>query len=334
MKYFVGIDGGGTSTKGILADSEGNVLALGKAGPCAHLNDDRTIRHARLVLRQLVRMLLKNARLLECTVIESAFFGVTGIGHAKSPAAAIYRAALEDQFYLEQVRVDIDAWNALAGALPKMVGVVVIAGTGSIAFGMNAASETARAGGWGYLLGDPGSAFEIGRQALTAVGRCADGMGPETLMTPMVLEYLAINEISQIPPLIYGEQFPRIKIAALSQIVEQADDAGDPAARLILQDAGTSLGRLGCAVVRKLGLEFGKPSVSAAGGVFQNRKRVWAAFRAEIMDHYPSASVTKPKFPPLVGSLLLAYHQKGWKISASLLENLRVSLASQNVARH
>jgi N-acetylglucosamine kinase-like BadF-type ATPase len=331
MKYFVGIDGGGTSTKGILADSEGNVLALGKAGPCAHLNDDRAIRHVRLVLRQLVRTLLKNARLVECTNIESVFFGVTGIGHDKSPAAAIYKKALDDQFYLEMVRVDIDARNALAGALPKMVGVVVIAGTGSIAFGMNAASETARAGGWGYLLGDPGSAFEIGRQALTAVGRCADGMGPETLLTPLAMEYLGVNTVAQIPPLIYSEQFPRVKIASMSQLVEQAANAGDATARLILDDAGTALGRLACGVIRRLGLESRKPSVSATGGVFQNRRWIWVAFRAEILEHYPAASVTKPQFPPLVGSLLLAYHQMGRKISASLLENLRASLATQKM---
>jgi N-acetylglucosamine kinase-like BadF-type ATPase len=322
MKYFLGIDGGGTSTKSILADAKGKVLAMEKCGPCTHVKDERSIIHVRRVLHQVLRGSLEKAGLLDCTQLESVFLGVTGVGNPKTPMAAIYRNAIEDQCQVNLVRVDIDARIALAGAFPQGVGVVAISGTGSIAFGVNSRGDDARAGGWGYLFGDPGSAYEIGRQALAAVGKAADGLGPETVLTSLILEFLGLNLPSEIPAVIYTDPFPRVKIAALSRLVEQANKMEDSVSRTILEGAGTALGKLAGAVVKRLGMEQERVPVSGTGGVLHNQKQVWNAFKEEVLQQFPAARISRPEFPPLVGALLMAYRQQKQEISDSLLENL------------
>jgi len=326
MQLFVGIDGGGTSTKCLLADQGGRVLSEGKAGPSVHLKDEQSLRHARVVLYLVVHDALIKAGLLDSTEIEAIFFGVTGVAHPRVPAAAIYRLALEEQFQVSQVRVDHDARIALAGALPLTPGVIVIAGTGSMAFGINKKGQEGRAGGWGYLLGDPGSAYEIGRQALEAVRREEDLLGEKTSLTSLVLNHFEIQNARDIPGLIYADALPRVRIAGISRLVEKAASRGDEVAIEILEEAGAALGEMACAVMHRLGLEEHHPAVSGSGGVFESREWIWRAFRGEVLRQYPHASIHPPRYPPLVGALLLAYRQRDVSVTAALLEKLEASL--------
>jgi N-acetylglucosamine kinase-like BadF-type ATPase len=332
MQLYLGIDGGGSSTKCLLADHAGRVLAEGKAGPCVHLKDEQSIRHARVVLYQAVHNALVKAGLLDSVELEAAFFGVTGVAHPRVPTAAIYRRALEEQFQVGQVRVDHDARIALAGALPLTPGVIVIAGTGSMAFGINETGQEGRAGGWGYLLGDPGSAYEIGRQALEAVRREEDLMGDKTSLTPLVLSHLDLQGARDIPGMIYADPLPRVRIAGIGRLVEKAAGRGDEVAIEILEEAGAALGEMACAVLRRLGLEKNHPAVSGSGGVFDSREWIWRAFRAEVLRQYPQASVQPPRFPPLVGALLLAYRHREVPVTPALLEKLEASLPGISAA--
>jgi N-acetylglucosamine kinase-like BadF-type ATPase len=203
-----------------------------------------------------------------------------------------------------------------------MVGVVVIAGTGSIAYGVNAGGESARAGGWGFLLEDQGSAYEIGRQALIAVAREWDGLGPKTRLTPFVLKHLGITNASHIPQVIYQDPAPKLKIAGISPVVSRAAQAGDPIAQNLFFRAGQALGEMASEVIRKLGFRDLPILVSGVGGVFEAGQLIWKPYGETVLLHWPEAKLMAPTFPPLVGALLLAYKSCGVPLSAERLNLL------------
>jgi N-acetylglucosamine kinase-like BadF-type ATPase len=326
MKLFLGIDGGQTAIKSILADEDGHIVGTGSGGPAIHAKDDETRRQVSESLQQSVQEAFHQAGLSPKQRIESVFLGISGVNGPDTTAAGIYRELAGEHLEASLIRVDIDARIALAGAIPSMIGVVTIAGTGSIAFGMNRQGESARAGGWGYLLGDEGGAYEIGRQALVAVGRYHDGLGPETALAALILESMNIQDVSQVLPIIYQDPYPKLRIAQICILAAQAAREGDSVAKDLFLRGGRGLGDLACAVSRRLGL--GDPSlvVSGVGGVFQSAELIWKPFREEVLKHYPGATIARPLFPPLIGALLLAYRNGGIQISPGLRSQLEVSL--------
>jgi N-acetylglucosamine kinase-like BadF-type ATPase len=155
----------------------------------------------------------------------------------------------------------------VAGA-PARVGIVVLSGTGSIAYGVDPGGTVARSGGFGSLLGDEGSGYWLGNQALRAVVRASDGRGPSTALTPIVFEALAVASVEELVPLVYEHHLPRSAVAALAGRVERARAQGDGVASELIGRAAQELVLAGQAVARKL--QFDKPHpVVLAGGVFQ-----------------------------------------------------------------
>src|SRR5439155_26556427 len=130
-----------------------------------------------------------------------------------------------------------DALVALVAGAGAGAGVVIVAGTGSIAYGHDGSGHAARAGGWGYLLGDEGSGFWIGRRALAAVVRQADGRGPVTQLTGLILDRMGITRPGDLIHETYYRDLKRQAIAALAPLVQQAHAAGDAVADHILQRA-------------------------------------------------------------------------------------------------
>ena len=131
-------------------------------------------------------------------------------------------------------------------------GVVTIAGTGSIAFGRNAAGETARAGGWGFLFGDEGSGFDIARQALRAALRFEEGWGPQTSLRRALLDFAGAADANELMHRLYTREWPKPRVAALAKLVETEALAGDAVARDILLNAAQQLATLAVSVRRRL----------------------------------------------------------------------------------
>src|SRR5205814_2143843 len=117
----------------------------------------------------------------------------------------------------------------------------LISGTGSIAYGRNRGGAAARAGGWGHLIGDEGSGYWIGCQALSAVVRAADGRGPETRLTDQVLRHFAVAHAAGLVQVVYNRETSRQSLAALGPAVQQAHDQGDAVATEILERAAEEL---------------------------------------------------------------------------------------------
>jgi N-acetylglucosamine kinase len=228
---------------------------------------------------------------------------------------------------VQSIFIDHDAQTALAGAIPSMTGVIAIAGTGSIAFAMNASGASARAGGWGYLLGDPGSAYEIGRQALAAVALTHDGAGPPTMLSSLLLQALNIRDAAEITQVVYRDAFPKLRIASVCPTVAVAAASGDGVALSIFEGAGRGLGSMACAAVRKL---TPPPSLtfSGVGGVFEAGELLWKPYRRFVLSEYPQAQVVTPAFSPLVGALMLAFRKGGVESSQECRERIRDTVDS------
>jgi N-acetylglucosamine kinase len=211
-----------------------------------------------------------------------------------------------------------DAAIALAGATSGEPGIIVIAGTGSMAFGRNASGETARVGGWGYIFGDEGGAFDIVRQALRAVLREHEGWGARTALTPALLEAAGASDAHEMLHLFYTPDWPRARVADLARTVSRIAEEGDPIALRLLHQAAQELALLSGSVRRQLWNE-GDPNpvvVSWTGGVFEcsalrERFRMLIALEKD-------AVCQSPRHGPAEGALLLAWQAVGLNIVLKL----------------
>ncbi len=233
---------------------------------------------------------------------ESVCFGLSGGAAGKE---AMVRGMVKSARY----QIVHDAWIALAGATAGEAGIVVIAGTGSMAFGRNRENRSARAGGWGYVFGDEGGAFDLVRQALRAVLRAEEGWGPKTVLRDLLLEPTGAPDANALMHLFYTSEYPRQRVAAFAPLVDRAAGLGDTVAQDILKQAAQSLATFSAAVRRQLFDPAETVTVSYTGGVFacqvlRERFRILA----ELDD---GNRVAAPQYGPAAGALLEAYRAAG-----------------------
>jgi len=212
-----------------------------------------------------------------------------------------------------------DMVTAHAGAFGGGPGVIVIAGTGSIAYGKDAAGQQARSGGWGYAMGDEGSGYDIGRQALMAAARMEDGRGPHTSLLAALLDHFQLASLWEVRTALYGGKISRPQIAALAPLVFQACRQGDEAAQWIVDQAACHLAQLATAVLGRLCWE--EPAyVTPVGGVFQAGETIMNPFQTKLKARCPDARVVPTRYPPVIGALLLAYRAGQVSIDVEQLE--------------
>jgi N-acetylglucosamine kinase-like BadF-type ATPase len=266
MKYFLGVDGGQSGTTAVIGDETGLVLGTGEAGPCNHAG----AAEGRAKLERAVTASVAAA----CTAAKldagSIRFAVACFGMSGGPddkreiLAAILRAG--------RLIVTTDAEIALAGATESGQGIIVIAGTGSIAYGRNAEGRAARAGGWGYVFGDEGGAFDIVRQALRASLRMEEGWGPSTSLRATLIKATGATDANGALHRFYTAEWPRSRAATLAPLVDEAADNGDVVALQIIHDAAMHLATLAGSVRGQLWLTRTAVDVAYIGGVFESRR--------------------------------------------------------------
>jgi N-acetylglucosamine kinase-like BadF-type ATPase len=210
------------------------------------------------------------------------------------------RAIMRRIAFNARVLVVNDALIALVAGAGDAAGVVIIAGTGAIAYGRNAAGEAARAGGWGHMIGDEGSGYWIGREAVAAVMRASDGRGPVTQLTEGILAHFGAGDVSGLPRIVYDRDEPRQRVAALGPIVQQAASSGDAVATRILEAAADELLLAARSVATRLEMRGDAFTFFLAGGVFPvvpwladelPRRLIEVAprCRVELLDREPAA---------------------------------------------
>lgn len=310
FRYWLGVDGGGTHTRA--------EIYFAPAAPFEDLSD-RLIGRGRADAANFLRVGLESAvssikkavaeacreAEISPSQIAAACIGLAGVQHPKHHRQML--EALRAVLPVAEITLETDARVALAGATGLRPGVVVIAGTGSIACGINAQGEFARAGGWGPTMGDEGSGFYIGRRALEAAMAAFDQRGEPTMLTEQVCRHFHVASPAELPAVIYNSTASVMReIAQLSRVVVEVARAGDATAKKILSDAAGELARAVNAVIKRLGLRRESFQVAYVGGVFEAGELVLAPLAERVKRYAPHALVAPPQFTPVVGAVKMA----------------------------
>jgi N-acetylglucosamine kinase-like BadF-type ATPase len=300
--FWLGVDGGGTNCRAAVVDAQGRVVGQGHADAANFLRVGLEVAVAHVVAA--VAQACAEAA-VEVAQIGSACVGLAGVSHPDHHRRML--ASLRQHLPIPQFLLETDARVALAGATGNEPGVVIIAGTGSIACGINARGRFARAGGWGPTMGDEGSGSYIGRRALEAVVMAYDYRGlPTSLMDP-VLRHFGVSTPPELPPVIYDapSDVPG-RIALLSRLVVDAARQGDRVACQILSDAALELAKAAIAVIEQLRMERDPFRLAYVGGVFEAGALVLEVLELEIHRVAPAAIVSPPLESPVLGAARLA----------------------------
>ena len=300
--YFLGVDGGQSGTTALVGDAAGRIVGWASAGPCNHVAAQEAQAKFRRVVGECIGQAATRAGMGEPRRFRSACLGMSGGPDDKD-------ALLRELVQAAHITVTHDAMIALVGATGGEPGIVVIAGTGSIAFGQNGKGETARAGGWGHIFGDEGGAFDIVRRALHAVLREHEGWGPRTALSPALLESASARDANEMLHLFYTPEWPRPRVAALALMVNAIAEEGDPVAAEILRRAAQDLALLAGSVRRQLWAEEELARVTWTGGVF-NSALLMERFRM-LVELSENASCAPPRHGPAEGALMVAYRAAG-----------------------
>ncbi|MGA8029207.1 MAG: BadF/BadG/BcrA/BcrD ATPase family protein, partial [Bryobacteraceae bacterium] len=263
-RFYLGVDGGQSGTTALIAEEDGRVIGSGRGGACNHTGTADGRAKLFSALGACVQAACRQAGLDAASVtFSSACLGFSGGPEDKeSYSRELIRAS--------KYKITHDAEIALSGATAGQPGIIIIAGTGSMAFGRNANRETGRAGGWGYVFGDEGGAFDLVRQALRAALRVEEGWGPPTALCGLLLQAFSAPDANSLLHRFYSPEYPRDRIASFAPLLTQAAEAGDEAAIEILKAAAAKLAWYVEGVYRRLFLAAESVPVGYVGGVFRS----------------------------------------------------------------
>ena len=303
----LGIDGGGTSTVALLASATtGELLGRGEGGPSniQGVGVDAAIG----ALDGAIDRAFASANRAR-TKVAAACLGLAGIDRQEG-LDIIHRWATQVNL-AEEVLVANDATLLLAAGTPDGWGLAVIAGTGSIAFVKTPTGELGRCGGWGYLMGDEGSAYRIAVQGLRAACRAFDGIGSPTILTEQFVEAMKLEGVPDLIPAVYRGAWNRAAIAGLAPLVLAASEEGDVVAAAIVHEEATELARTAAGAVKVNGLPTVGLPIALAGGVLTLN----AAFRTLFLEALAGCGIVPGAVElvtePALGAVVLARRATG-----------------------
>jgi N-acetylglucosamine kinase-like BadF-type ATPase len=257
---YAGVDGGATKTSAVVVDASGRELGRGAAGSGNYATVG--LRRAVENIRRAVEGAARAAG--GAPPLAAVWLGLAGVDRDEDARTLLPHLRPLGGL----VKLSNDAELALT-ALPGALGVALISGTGSIALGRDASGAQARAGGWGHVMGDEGSGWEIGRSALQAIARAADGRGPRTSLSEAVMQAWGVADTDGVIGRVYPET-DKALVAGLTAIVLQQAREGDEVARCILLAAAQELALAVATVASRLHFPGGELPLALAGGLLVN----------------------------------------------------------------
>jgi N-acetylglucosamine kinase-like BadF-type ATPase len=300
MTLVMGIDGGGTRTVAAVLDDTLRELGRGQGGPANYHNVG--LESVQEALRTAAQGACREAG---CRLDELSALGCGLAGAGRTEDRDVLRQAVAEALPILSLILSHDAEIALVGGTGRREGVLVICGTGSMAYGVNAAGVSARAGGWGPILDDRGSGFWIGRCALRSAVRGYERRGPPTALGAEILQALALSRMDDL--IRWASTKGSVQeIAGLAPWVGRCAQAGDHVAQRILRRAGRELASLVEAVLRQLDMADMACEVVLAGGTLRHQPLVREALCEGLGRLAPRARLIWPRHEPVVGAALLA----------------------------
>jgi len=301
MFHVIGIDAGGTKTVCLLADAQGTIVSQAR-GSGANLQAVGELQVEK-VLHEVMEEAIGSRDLAPAAIC----LGIAGVD--REDDHAVIRGIMKRIGLKARILIVNDALVALEAGTPGQPGIVIISGTGSIAYGRNAAGEAARSGGWGHVLGDEGSGYWIGRAALRAVLRAADFRGPATELTPMLLERFGVSQPQALLHQVYHHNMTPAAIGALAGCVHRAFVNGDQAAAGILRGAANELEGAALSVARRLELLEEPFAFILSGGIFRAVPWLEQELGRRLPGVAPRSTTTLLAREPAEGAVTLAIQE-------------------------
>ena len=296
--HVIGIDAGGSKTVALLADGDGRILGEGRSSG-ANLHTE-----GELQVEKVLHSVIEQATSGRADVIDAACLGIAGVD--REGDSRVIRDIMRRLGFRSHVLIVNDALIALVAGAGASPGVVVISGTGSIAYGVSHRGLAARAGGWGPTLGDEGSGYWIGRRALEAVMRDVDGRGPRTQLTEKVLEFFKLTRPELLVSEIYQQPEGRREIASLAPLTDQARMDGDVVAAEIMIDAADELAKAASSVIFRLDMRGERFPILLAGGMLKRSGWLASEVARRMAEVAPRSEVRPLINEPVLGAVRLA----------------------------
>jgi len=303
MKYYAGIDGGQSSTTAVIAGGNGEILSRGTAGPADEVGVSADSTRLHDALDTALSSAIKNAKLDPSTQFESIVAGISGYEgrvYGKRPELPARKTKLLH-----------DAPVAHAGALGGKPGIIVIAGTGSVAYGVDERGQAITVGGWGYVFGDEGSAFWIAREALSGIMRDRDA-GRSNDLLDEAMKYFNYSTLRAISRAFYMEAISREQMAGFARIVIRAGEMGSEAAERLTNEAAHAIANLAALAARQL--RQNTPVVALMGGLMQSKTMRESAIYS-VRRILPNAELVPPRHDSATGALILALREDGLSLA-------------------
>lgn len=301
MKYFIGLDGGGSKTKCILTDNDLNILAESTGNASNFL-----IKGTDAVSETIYRLIsdVTDSAGISISDVNAVVLGTTGAGrrnNAETMEKAFREFLVDKGVDYDKFYVDSDARIALEGAFAGKPGSILIAGTGSIMFGKDREGFIHRVGGFGRFIGDEGSGYSIGKLGLQVVAKHMDGRGEETKLTQMLADKFNIKDSSELITEVYTNNFD---IASVTPLVISAAEQGDKLCRDIIDKQCNELVSHIRAIAVLLNEE--KLKVSLIGSTITTDNYYAHLFRRKVSSELNNVEIIEPELPPALGAIVMA----------------------------
>ncbi len=315
MRYYLGVDGGGTKTYALITDEDGRIVGKGVGGNGNHQIDGDT---ARMSIELAVEQALQQAELTR-EEIAYAYFGLAGADRETD-----YRILnpMIASLGLPRFQVNCDTMIAMRAGTDRPYGVVLICGTGTNCAGVNEQGEFLQCGGFSYKYGDFGGGGSLSIEAFRTVIRAWDGREEQTLLTQLVLDELGYQTTEEMfhDFLDHAKPVP----AELTKLLFNAADQGDTPAQTILRKQGEELGKAARAVIRQLNMGDSSFDVVLAGSVVTrgSGNHIDPYVEAYVKEAAPQANLAKLGIEPVAGAVWLAMEADGAGVSSGARERL------------
>lgn len=310
MSYILGIDGGGSKTVCILMNDTHQVLGRGQAGAANYQSIG-----IEAAFTSIQSAIYEAVKLIKTIEINAICLGLAGVGRPEDIEVVtriieqlINVKTLPITWNLQPSNIVIcnDALIALVGGIGHPVGIVAAVGTGSIVFGRNHQGKTKRVGGWGYILGDEGSAYKIAVACLQSALRSYDGREKSTSLIEAFKQHLDLENIEDLIEVVYRRGWGVKQIAALAPVVDLAAASGDEVANNIIDDAVRELVKATSTVIEAIFIPNSVLEIVTTGSVWQGRCKIQERFTAAMVNRFPQVKVIFPRDEPAYGAGLLA----------------------------
>jgi len=298
--YVVGVDGGASKTVALVGTVDGVILGRGETGSSNYHNVGPTV--AGRAIKNAVHEAKEDAG-LRGIVPKTAVVALAAIDSSRDrnvTSRFVRRAGISKTSFVIH-----DSVAALYAATQGKPGVIVISGTGCVAAGINEHGDYARVGGWGYLVDDEGSAYDVGRKALMAAFRSADGRVKHTELTECLKRRFKTRSLGAILNTIYTRGWDVERIASLAPLVSTAANT-DRVCRDILKRSGISLAELAVTAAKRLRIQHSEFPLAIVGGNFKSGRFLLGPFTSRVKLECPRAKIRVLDVEPAKGAFWLA----------------------------